>query len=127
MFFVAKKILSEGVFLSIEEVSVGGIAGSQTITHGTIKQRGKYTLDYSIILEKAVQKEYKKQQDELPREYEQREMIRNHIANPDNQEYRRQVEDLRTKLYNLNSDFIRRKLSQKLEKYLGRNRLGSPS
>ncbi len=62
LFPLAKKVLRLGLSPIIEHVGFGGIAGTQLITQGRIKVIGRYKIDYSKVLEKAVRKIYEEQQ-----------------------------------------------------------------
>ena len=119
LYWIAKSILKSGFDFTVENVSMGGMAGSQVITEGIIQRRGKKNIDYHVVLEKAVQNAYERQQKEIPCREEQERIVKQWADEPDNPEYTRQFDELRDKLMNLNEDLIRDRLRRKLDNYLG--------
>lgn len=118
LFWFAKRALNSGLYFSIEHIGMGGMAGSQVITQGTIQRPGKYNIDYNNVLEKAVQRTYERLEKEMPNRDEQQRIINQHFCEPDNPEYKKQFDDLLDKLPGFNMDLIRNRLRNKLDDYL---------
>jgi len=112
----AKQILKSGVVFSIDSQSAG--LNGQTIMAGTIKTSGCFQVDYSAILERAVDAAYQKLQKQIPNNAEQKKIVRQYLKDSDNTAYKFQFEALREKLHSLNKDIIRERLNDKLNKYL---------
>ncbi len=118
LFWMAKQALNSGLYFSIEHVCMGGIAGSQVITQGTIRSSGKYNVDYNNVLKKAVLRVYERQKKTIPNREEQKRIINQHFNELDNPEYKTQFNDLRDKFSNFDMELIRNRLRDKLDNYL---------
>lgn len=118
VYVIAKRMLEEALYdydFLVESKNYGGLGGSQLITTGTIKRRGKYKINYTDILNKWVERIYSMQ---IPSIEEQTKIIENFAKEPDNETFESAFNSLRKDMY---SEFlIRGRLNNKLFDYLMR-------
>ncbi|MFQ5531741.1 MAG: hypothetical protein ACE5ES_03955 [Candidatus Nanoarchaeia archaeon] len=112
---IARRILDNGVFCSIEGVGSGGIASSQVIISGKMLVPGKFRVDYSKVLERAAEKISTQKLRQLEEEAEA--IIKNYASDPNNSSFKKKYEELSEQWFFYNPDIVKGRLWKKLNDY----------
>jgi len=117
LYGLAKETLNMGVNFIIEGAG-RGTSAAQVITYGKVEKRGRYHIDYNRVLEKAVERVYRRVQKELPSGEEQVKIADLYFKESNNPDYKRRFEDLERKLRESSKAAIEERLRYKLRVYL---------